>query len=347
MENGSKLSPEEGGALNKKRAKAAPATIASASAPQTKAVQKLRPAAVPPLPSPPKNGEPKLPFVYDFLDYREFLKALQAARKNAGLQASSAYFARKGGIDSPNYWGLVLSGKRNLSQQSVQKFCRAASLETKEALYFETLVFFNQAQSGEQKRDYFERLKVLIQGHKSSAFDLLESQIEALSHWYVIAIRELVSTRDFQEEATWITRRLRHKITARQAREAIDVLLRAGFLVRNPKSARLEQNQVHLVYREKGANFAIRALHQEFLGRAAESLQEDPVEVRNFSSSTITFDSSKFDEIKKELIEFVEQLSRKYGDKHENADSVIQLNSQLSYLTELPTRGSQPLKGKT
>ncbi len=274
------------------------------------------------------------PDVFNFLDYREFLKTLQESRKRQGRPAHNADFARRAKLDSPNYWGLILSGKRNLSPLTVQKFSKAAGLSGKAALYFENLVYFNQAKSNDEHEAYFERLQTLARGHNGRAFQLFSSQVAMLSNWYIVAVRELVATDAFIEDEAFIEKRLKGKITKKEARHAINVLLDLGFLRRDEKTGQLIQSDPHMSYRESGANFAIRNLHLQFLDRAKESLVEDAVEERNFTSSTVSFNKSLLSELKREVDEFTNNMCVKYGAPSADSNSVVQINTQIFSLTD-------------
>ena len=284
------------------------------------------------------------PSVFDYLDYRDFLRAMQEQRKLDGRPASNADFARRGKLESPNYWGLVVSGKRNLSPLTVQKFSKAAGLEGKAALYFENLVYFNQSKRNEDREAYFERLQTLAQGQKSSAFQLLATHVNMLSHWYVIAVRELIGTKSFVEDEAIICKRLKNKIGKKEAREAIEILLTLGFVARNLETKKLIQSEPHINYKEAGANFAIRTFHEQFLDKAKESLQRDAIQDRNMTSTTLSMDWQRFSELKKEVEEFTKGICVKYGTPGENTDAVVQVNTQVFSLTD--NQKSQTREGK-
>ena len=62
--------------------------------------------------------ESKIPSIFNFQDYRDFLKAFYDAEKKAsGL--SFALFARKAGLNSSK---LVIEGSRNLTQKNILFF---------------------------------------------------------------------------------------------------------------------------------------------------------------------------------------------------------------------------------
>lgn len=98
--------------------------------------------------------------VFSFQDYREFLKAYYEFEKERS-KLSFALFAKKAGLNSPNYLKLVIEGARNLTQKNIFLFAKAMNLNDPETAFFETLVQLNQSQSNEEKTFYRRRFSEL------------------------------------------------------------------------------------------------------------------------------------------------------------------------------------------
>src|SRR3954468_7248338 len=93
--------------------------------------------------------------VYDFLDYRAYLRAHYEAAKRTQRSFSFRSFAKLAGLRSPNFLKLVIEGERNLGADSVPRFSVALGLEASEAEFFSDLVAFNQATSLADKNRAF------------------------------------------------------------------------------------------------------------------------------------------------------------------------------------------------
>ena len=61
--------------------------------------------------------------VYDFLDYRAYLRAYYEAAKRTQRSFSFRSFSKLAGLRSPNFLKLVIEGERNLGADSVPRFC--------------------------------------------------------------------------------------------------------------------------------------------------------------------------------------------------------------------------------
>ena len=126
--------------------------------------------------------------VYSYLDYRDFCADFYREKKDENSKFSYRVFAREAAI-APAYLKHIIDGRRNLSPKMSIKFAKGMGLPQKEIDYFENLVRFNQAISLEEKTLYFERLR-RKRAKTLKPLGLTEA-VDLLSHWYVVAIKEI------------------------------------------------------------------------------------------------------------------------------------------------------------
>lgn len=168
--------------------------------------------------------------VFRYRDYREFLSAFYQTRKGSGYSYRS--FAKAAGVGAPNYLKLVIEGKRNLSPTMATRFAAACRLAGDAAEYFSLLVAFNQAKDDRQRNELHEQLTRFARFRASQRLDLAEKDYH--SSWFIPAIRELVACPGFSEDCTWIASVLVPRINEKQAKRALEVLLRLGLIERDP-----------------------------------------------------------------------------------------------------------------
>ena len=84
----------------------------------------------------PTQPTAKLPAVYEYVDYRQFLRDHFAASKRLKKQYSFRFFARQAGLSSSNFLKLVMDGKRNLGPTTIAKFVKALKLDAEAATFF-------------------------------------------------------------------------------------------------------------------------------------------------------------------------------------------------------------------
>ncbi|HBQ20606.1 MAG: hypothetical protein A2Z91_07465 [Deltaproteobacteria bacterium GWA2_38_16] len=273
--------------------------------------------------------------LYQYKDYRNFLKDFYVEKKKTNHSYSYSVFSRKAGLQSPNYLKRVMDGSRNLTHRNLRNFVVGLGLSKKESHYFENLVMFNQSIQSQSKDFYFGELKK-ISDKNDAAFKIDGAYYEYLSHWYYVAIHEMVNLKDFKEDPEWICQHLKNKITKSQAKHALSFLLSTGLLKREPlKGTKGKLTQVHpkLKYLKDVKNIAIQKFHEQMMDLAKESIDQEDITKREPSSLTLCVTENNYEEIKKFIQEFRAELNDKFSCQPGTGKEVIQINFQLFSLT--------------
>lgn len=283
------------------------------------------------------------PRVFDFVDYREYMKAYYEHRKATHPHWSMSAFARKAGFgeSSRGYLRLIMDGKRNLSTHTLTRLISAMSLDRREGAYFETLVHYNQARSQADRQFYFQRLEEQVSNVRSAPFDLLRSQVNYCSKWYYVAIRELAAFDDFSTEPTWIAPRLRAKVSPNEIQHAISDLVSMGLLSQT-SDGRVRQSQPVITLTEDFGTHMMTSILSKMLDLAKDAIENDPSDSTSMSCATLSVPYSAYEEVDNEIRRFRQHLLSTYGNYTKKIDSVIQINFQLFQLT--PPRSKSVLE---
>ncbi len=171
------------------------------------------------------------PPIFEYENYRCFLKDYFAFSKQQLPQFSYRYFSHKAGFSSPNFLKLVMDGKRNLSPQSIEQFCKAFKFSVIESEFFSYLVHFNQAQDEAQKILWAQ--KILKCKGLQKIHPLRQAEYAYYARWYSIPIREMILLKNFKEDAVWIARQFQPALTKEQVEQALENLLQLGMIQRD------------------------------------------------------------------------------------------------------------------
>jgi uncharacterized protein (TIGR02147 family) len=144
--------------------------------------------------------------VYDYLDYRAFLRDYYAAKKAASRAFSYRAFSKRAGVASPNYLKLVIEGQRSLSPKMAERFAQACGLDGDASRYFVHLVGFNQAKTTVERAQFYDKLTGFQRYRQAHKLELAHAAY--YSDWYMPAIRELAASHEFREDSEWIADRL-------------------------------------------------------------------------------------------------------------------------------------------
>jgi uncharacterized protein (TIGR02147 family) len=263
--------------------------------------------------------------VYDFLDYRAYLRAYYEEAKRTQRSFSFRSFSKLAGLRSPNFLKLVIEGERNLGADSVPRFCVALGLEGHEAEFFADLVAFNQAASLADKNRAFERISA---SRRFRAARRIDGDLFAyLSHWYNPAIRELAGRADFSEDPRWIASQVRPKISPSEAAEAMRLLFSLGLLVRDPNSGRVLRGEPTLTTEHEVRSLGAAAFHRQMIERAGESLETVPAALRDLAALTVCISPQTAAQVKERIHQFREALTE-LCDSDTAGAVVYQLNVQ-------------------
>jgi len=273
----------------------------------------------------------KKPVVFNYQDYRAFLRDLFAFEKAHSEKFSYRVFSARAGFKSPNFLKLVIEGQRNLTDDSVRRVSMAFKLTAPEHEFFRGLVVLNQAESPTERSLAARNL------YKSKVFremyPLKVAQLEFYENWWSIPLREMIGSPAFREDPQWIARKLRNRVTPQQVIQSIETLLAIG-LIRRDDSGRLVQAQQNVTTGDEVASSGVAAFHKQMIELAGDSIDSVKRYRREVSSSTVLVSESTFARLK-ELIQIFRKTLIAEAESGMPADqTVYQINFQLFPLTE-------------
>jgi uncharacterized protein (TIGR02147 family) len=270
------------------------------------------------------GSAPKLS-LFDYDNYREFLRDRFAMWKKEKRNFSYRYFAKLCGMQAHSFIIRNLQGKVDLSEESIEKFAVALKLNKDESIFFRNLVFFNQAKSSEDKRHFAKEILRIRTYRKVNP--LKQSHFRFYDNWYYPPIRELVCLDGFREDPEWIAKKVMPAITVAEAKRALEDLILLGLLKRND-AGRLTQAESIISTEDEVTSSAIAQYHREMMKLAAESIDRIPREQRAIMAQTFGVSGEGAQKIKELIQRFRQEVFEVISGEHE-PDAVYQLNFQL------------------
>lgn len=273
------------------------------------------------------------PNLFEYENYRLFVKDAYEALKSKDPTVSFRSFARMAGFRSHNFLKMIIEGKSNISVESADKMGKVFKLNAEEALFFRNLVLLNQAKNNDEKQIYAKELLRSKTYRKIHPFN--ESKYEFFAHWYVSAVRELVALPKFKEDPAWIARHVVPPIKPAEAKKALEDLLNLGLIKRN-ETGQLVQSDALLSTPPEVSSAYIANWHKEYIKRAFESIDSLPRDQRDISAVTIGFSKKNLKTLKEMLIQFRKEmlsLASQQSEQNEK-DILVQLNIQMFLLGE-------------
>lgn len=280
-----------------------------------------------------KRGDSKIN-LFQYSDYRAFLKDWFAEAKKTRASASYRSFSKKAGFQSSNFIMLVIQGKRNLSEESLTKCVLALGLNKQEQEFFRNLVFLVQGKTNQDKNFYYQRL---LQSKKFSELKPIEKRhYEYYSTWYHPVVRELVVSKGFDGSAEWIAERLSPAVTPAQAARSIELLEDLGF-IRKGAYNRWEQVSPIVSTGPELTSVTVHNYHKLLLDLSKKVMDELTFKDRDASSLTLGVTKEKLPRLRAKIREFREEVLKMVADDHE-PEEVVLLNIQFYPVTKNPEK---------
>ncbi len=220
-------------------------------------------------------------------------------------------FARALNLD-PGALSRILSGKQIPSFHVAEKILSNLDFTPNErAIFLDSL---NEV----QKKRPLKRVRQESNNPFLNNLSQNELNIElykVISSWYHIAILELTMLDNFEGNSKWISKQL--GISQVEAKLALDRLFDLNLL--EVKNGKIRKTQEQLTTNSKTISTpALRTNQKEFLEKAIESLENDPIEERNTTSMTMAIDpellplaKEKIHDFNKELCQLLESKSKR------------------------------------
>jgi uncharacterized protein (TIGR02147 family) len=275
---------------------------------------------------------PSILSIFEYTDYRRYLSDYYHDRKIANKAFSYRYFAKKAGINSVGLYKDVVEGRQRLGRALIFKFSAAMGHTKKEAEYFENMVFFNEADTVEERTLFFERMMVC---QKTKARIIDGTKYEYYHKWYYSAVRALVSMgkfRDDEKDYRKISGILNPRIRPDEAKKALGVLDRLGFINKNSEGIFVVTDAVittgMLMPDANVTALNVVNFQKEVMALANESLDRFGAENINLSTLTLGISEAAMKAIKEELAAVRNKIAT-MAEKDNMADRVFQLNMQF------------------
>jgi uncharacterized protein (TIGR02147 family) len=276
----------------------------------------------------------KRPEIFQYHDYRIFLRDWLAFKKAGQSRLSLRTLAKQAGLAS-GYLPMVLSGKRPLSGAALAKLQPFLGLTASERSFFDNLLVLGTSDSHEARVDALDRMKQFGQFQKLNRQDT--DVYEYLTHWYYVAIREMATMPGFKADPEWIQQQLKFSVPLAEVKAALAFLFERGYIekladgsIRPPEKALDCSGGVYRV--------ALAKFHREALALAATSIEKTPSAERNIQGYTLALDAKGFEKANEIVEEALKKIRALALEK--NGDSVYHMEVALFPMSKGKAKGS-------
>lgn len=237
--------------------------------------------------------------LYEYDDYRAFLKAFFDEQKRHRTFFSHRYFARRAGLSSPSFCLDVIHGKYNLTINTISKVIRGLGLKGRAVSFFEALVGYNQAKSRQERERCHEDLVRIREASKN--YRLSAKHNAYFAKYNLSIVRELAVFSDWDGDYKRLGAMLKPPISSSDARAAVETLVEIG-LIEQTDSCSYQQTHAVVSTRDVPGSVQRTAL-REILKLGIDAIDLMPPIERHLSHTTVSMSRASYDEAMKILDE--------------------------------------------
>lgn len=267
--------------------------------------------------------------IFEYQNFRLFLGDYLNFMKDKEKGFSQRAILKKMGISSTGFLANVISGRNNLTEAQAATLGDILGLKKREKEYFETVVFFTQAKTIEEKNKHFEKM---IKIHKSKYRKLSKDQMGLFAKWHYAVVREIIALTEFKGDYKALAKMVKPKISETEAKNAIEMLEKID-LIKKDSQGIYRQHKGTVTTGDEVKSLQVSNFLLETMKKAELAMDNtDPLE-RDISELTLKISENKMKEIKSEIRMFRKKLLQ-LAEQDTNKNSVYQCNINFFPVSE-------------
>jgi uncharacterized protein (TIGR02147 family) len=267
----------------------------------------------------------KTPNIFSYNDFRAYLADYQKARWAIERDFNKSRFSTLLGLpNTRSYFTDVLHGKR-VTGIFIERFIKIMQLDKEEANFFRLLVLFNQAETPDERELYFDQL---ISLNRTPTKPIGKDLYTYYSNWHNSVIRALLNSFDFKDDYTDLAKRVFPKISAREAKQSVDLLLKLNLIAKDTKGF-LKPTEKSIVASPELAQELIKNYHLSSLELAKLAIVQNKTRPQAVSTNTISISEEGYRRLEKKISQFRSEIRSLVNKDEKQADRVYQLNILL------------------
>jgi uncharacterized protein (TIGR02147 family) len=262
--------------------------------------------------------------IFEYFDYRQYLRAVFDEKKKQTPHFSHRSLMQKLSLRAPGHMLFVMQGKRRLTRKIALRLSAYLKLNKKESEYLLSLVRYTDAGAPAEKQFAFEELLSLRQ---RSFWKVPALGYRFYEKWYYSAVRASLDVEPFKGDWNRLASSLCPAITAKEAHQAIELLLELGMAKRD-EAGYVHPSEEAISTGDSWTSELIRNCQRGFIDLGKEALDRFAREERDISNLTVTVSGETFEVIKKKVKELRGQIMA-MACAEQAPDRVLQVNIQL------------------
>jgi uncharacterized protein (TIGR02147 family) len=262
--------------------------------------------------------------IYQYVDYRAFLKDRFRWLQTRDASFSQRKLARVAGFANPGFFNEVIQGRRKLSSAAIDKMGVGLSLESNETEFLRVLVAYTEAKDMGEKEAAHQKLELRRNRHFFRRLN--QSQSKYYLDFNYPLVRAAIEACDFRGNYQMLGDFLRPPMPAASVKRYVRDLCEWG-LASQERDGRYVVTHSFLEPPEEMRDALVR-LQQAWLSQSVYHINTVPASERHVSSALLTVGETTYKSILKQVEKMREEILRMVRED-KSADRVVLFNIQV------------------
>jgi uncharacterized protein (TIGR02147 family) len=277
-----------------------------------------------------KDAAADQPKPSQFLDYKDFLKALYDFRKRTSAHYSYVKFSEELGLGAGNVAWLIINNQRQLTRNSSQKIMDALQLKGVEKQYFQTMILYTQAKDSKSIDQHLQKMVSLKSRCVETASD--EMVLRFYSQWHHATVFEMVGLDNFVSDPKWIRAKLNFVLSEKEVLDSLQMLEDLKLIVYDETRRRHVKIVADFETKSEVLGLGVIQYHKTMIELGKLSIEQLSAEERDIGAVTVAVSPEGIERIKAEV-----QAFRRYlmliASQYAHPSEIMQINIQAFSLT--------------
>ncbi|MFZ4404036.1 MAG: TIGR02147 family protein [Pseudobdellovibrionaceae bacterium] len=286
------------------------------------------------------------PILSSYMNFRNYLQDYYLYKKkcteNQIRPYNYAVFSAAADIKSPNYLKLIISGKRNLSDDMIAKFARALGFNKDLSIEFTHLVHFCQATDPADRNYFLKKLCEHRFEQKLYSGEIDRKTWDKIPNWIAWILYAMIDQAGVEFDPDQLRQLLKNKASEDEISKALEALVLSGELQKDAVTGRFKKTRSLIESPENVPVDLVRKIQAQLMYLGLESLYEDQPAEREIGTLTLSLTAHEFEELKFKLRQLRKSVHKDNSIARMKGagEKVYQLNIQLFPVTLAATQTS-------
>lgn len=272
--------------------------------------------------------------IFEFTDFRKFLAEYQERRKLAEPAFTKSEFCKQLGMPrTRSYLNDVLQGK-SVTKEMQNRFEKVLGLSGKESKYFEAMIRFSQAQTGDARDKAFKEM-IAINPEPKSIVD--PDSYELFAHWYNIVLLHLCEIENIKDDLSELSEKIFPPVSKKNLEAAFGILQKKS-LVRKNSSGFWKPTGDSFSTVQQCKDQMILQYQKQCLELSKEALESTGKESRDMTTFSFSVSESGKQKIDREVERFKNRIRQIVAADTEKSCDIEHIN--LHVFSHLPKQNN-------